>query len=256
LTHFFRKLILQNGMSDTLAKLKDISDQPGGAFRESLWRALILVLLVGLTLLACRLFLRIDTRTEPGVIMNLPDSLGKYLGFDSDITESERMILPRDTEFAKKQYDGFGSAGITAEIVLSGAQRQSIHRPQVCLAGQGWVIQKEETIPITLADGRVQKVRKLTLVRTHNGDQIVGYYIYWFVGKDKTTDDHFERILLTSWDRIVHRVNHRWAYVIVSSILPPREKLTDQERQNVLSDLISFARELIPQIQKPEVNAR
>ncbi|MBV8175046.1 MAG: hypothetical protein JO151_10860, partial [Verrucomicrobia bacterium] len=86
--------------------------------------------------------------------------------------------------------------------------------------------------------------------------QIVGYYIYWFVGKDKTTDDHFERILLTSWDRIVHRVNHRWAYVIVSSILPPREKLTDQERQNVLSDLISFARELIPQIQKPEVNAR
>jgi hypothetical protein len=38
------------------------------------------------------------------------------------------------------------------------------------------------------------------------------------VGKDKTTDDHFERIFLTSWDRIVHRVNHRWAYVIVSSL--------------------------------------
>src|SRR6516162_1988957 len=33
-------------------------------------------------------------------------------------------------------------------------------------AGQGWAVRKGETIPITLADGRVQKVRNLTLVRT------------------------------------------------------------------------------------------
>ena len=243
-------------MSDTITRVQEVAGQSRGALRESLWRALILLLLVGLTLLACRLFRRIDTQTEPGVIMTLPDSVGKYLGFDSDITESERLILPQDTEFAKKQYDGFGSAEITTEIVLSGAQRQSIHRPQVCLTGQGWAIQKEETIPITLADGRVQKVRKLTLARTQDGVQIVGYFIYWFVGKDKTTDDHIERIFLTSWDRIVHRVNHRWAYVIVSSILPPQKKVNDQERQNVLADLVSFARELIPQIQKPEVNVR
>src|SRR4029077_13613693 len=134
-------------------------------------------------------------------------------------------------------------------------QRQSIHRPQVCLVGQGWAIQKEETIPITLADGEVQKVRKLTLVRTQDGMQIVGYFIYWFIGKDKTTDDHIERIFLTSWDRIVHRVNHRWAYVIVSSTLPHESKVTDRERLKVLSDLLSFTRELIPRIQRPEVNA-
>jgi hypothetical protein len=83
----------------------------------------------------------------------------------------------------------------------------------------------------------------------------VGYFIYWFIGKDKTTDDHIERIILTSWDRIVHRVNHRWAYVIVNSILPPQAKVTDQERLKVISDLVSFTRELIPQIQRLEVNA-
>jgi hypothetical protein len=93
-------------MSDTLTEPKEIADGSRGAFRESLWRAFVLVLLVGLTLLACRLFHDVDTKTEPGVIMDLPDSLGKYLGFDSDITESERLILPRDTEFAKKRYKG------------------------------------------------------------------------------------------------------------------------------------------------------
>src|SRR5208337_3795877 len=82
-----------------------------------------------------------------------------------------------------------------------------------------------------------------------------GLLIYWFIGKDKTTDDHFERIFLTSWDRIVHRVNHRWAYVIVNSILPPEPKVTAGEREKVLSELVSFAGELIPRIQRPEVNA-
>jgi Protein of unknown function (DUF3485) len=242
-------------MSDTLTELRNVAERPWESFRESLWRSFILVLLTVLTLLACRLFHDVDTKTEPGVIMNLPDNIGDHLGFDSDITESERVILPKDTEFAKKRYNGFDLPEITTEIVLSGAQRQSIHRPQVCLVGQGWTIQKEETIPITLADGRVQKVRKLTLVRTQDSVQIVGYFIYWFIGKDKTTDDHLERIFLTSWDRIVHRVNHRWAYVIVDAILPPEPKVTAGERQKVLSDLISFTGELIPQIQRPEVNA-
>jgi hypothetical protein len=242
-------------MSDTLTELRDITERPWESFRELLWRSFILVLLTGLTLLACWFFHDVDIKTEPGVIMNLPDSIGEYLGFGSDITESERVILPRDTEFAKKRYSGFDLPEITTEIVLSGAQRQSIHRPQVCLVGQGWTIQKEETTPITLADGRVQKVRKLTLVRTQDGVQIVGCFIYWFIGKDKTTDDHFERIFLTSWDRIVHRVNHRWAYVIVDAILPPEPKVTAGERQKVLSDLLSFTGELIPRIQRTEVNA-
>jgi hypothetical protein len=242
-------------MSDTLTELRDAADRPRVAFKESFWRALVLVLLAGLTFLACRLFHDVNTKTEPGVIMNLPDSIGAYIGFDTDITESERVILPRDTEFAKKRYSGFDRPEITTEIVLTGAQRQSIHRPQVCLVGQGWAIQKEETIPIRLADGREQKVRKLTLLRTQGGVQIVGYFIYWFVGKDKTTDDHIERIFLTSWDRIVHRVNHRWAYVIVNAILPAQPTVTALERQKVLSDLVSFTGELIPQIQRPEVNA-
>jgi hypothetical protein len=242
-------------MSDTLTKLRDIEERPRGGFRESLWRCFILVLLAGITLLACGLFHDVEAKTEPGVIMNLPDSIGNYLGFETDVTESEHLILPRDTEFAKKRYDGFDLPEITTEIVLSGAQRQSIHRPQVCLTGQGWAIQQEETIPIALADGREQKVRKLTLVRTQDGVQIVGYFIYWFIGKDKTTDDHIERIFLTSWDRIVHRVNHRWAYVIVSAILPAQPTLTAPERQKVLSGLVSFTGELIPQIQRPEVNA-
>ena len=89
-------------MSDTLTELRDVAERPWESFRESLWRSFILVLLTGLALLACRLFHDVDSKTEPGVIMNLPDSIGDYIGFNTDVTESERVILPRDTEFAKK----------------------------------------------------------------------------------------------------------------------------------------------------------
>jgi hypothetical protein len=218
--------------------------------KSPLWRSALVLALLIFTLVACQLFQGIETRSEPGVNMDLPGSLGNFLGFDQAISEGERVILPSDTEFAKKRYVGFGSAEISAEIVLTGAHRQSIHRPQVCLVGQGWTIQKEERIPIKLADGRVQMVRNLVLSRNQSGVQVVGNFLYWFVGTDKTTDDHLERLFLTSWDRIMHRVNHRWAYVIVSSILPPEAIVTDQKRTQLLAQLTDFTRELIPKIQR------
>ena len=66
-------------MSDTLSELRNFAEPPREAFRESLWRCFILLLLAGLTLLACRLFHDVDTEFQPGVIMKLPDSIGDYL---------------------------------------------------------------------------------------------------------------------------------------------------------------------------------
>ncbi len=39
------------------------------------------------------------------------------------------------------------------------------------------------------------------------------------MGRDVRTPYHWERIFLTSWDRVVRGVQHRWAYVIVSSMV-------------------------------------
>ncbi|MBV9671262.1 MAG: exosortase-associated EpsI family protein [Verrucomicrobia bacterium] len=221
--------------------------------RFPVWRSVAVVLLIGLTLFVCHLFRQIDTESKAGVVMDLPSNVGNYLGFDEEVTDSEKVILPKDTEFAKKHYVGFGSEDITTEIVLSGAQRQSIHRPQVCLIGQGWTIQREQSLPIKLKDSKTQNVRMLTLLRPSSTGPIKGYFIYWFVGEDKTTDDHVKRIFLTSWDRIVHRINHRWAYVIVSSTIPPSPKGLEPKEEKVYSDLVKFTQEIIPKIQKPDV---
>jgi hypothetical protein len=220
-----------------------------------LWRSLVALLFVVLAASAVYRTREANGISEAGVNMALPDTVGGYLGFDRAISGSERQFLPKDTEFAKKGYIGVDPTEITCEIVLSGAQRNSIHRPQVCLIGQGWTIVDEKPLPVLLASHRRQRVRVLTLTRVEDGRKIDGYFLYWFVGKDATTDDHFERVLLTSWDRVTRGTNHRWAYVIVSGIMP-KERDSEEARNELLDHLTSFTRDIIPLIQKSQVNAR
>jgi hypothetical protein len=195
---------------------------PGKKRAIPLWRGLVIVLLAAVTVIACLWCTPPATKSEPGVVMELPGSLIGLWGSDQPISESEKVILPADTEFAKKIYsDGMGN-DIHCQIVLAGAEKRSIHRPEVCLPAQGWTIKSGEVVPVKLADGRTIEVMKLTVVRPvtlNNGTQrdLTSVFCYWFIGKHATTPHHFVRVLKTNLDMLLHNTNHRWAYVIVNA---------------------------------------
>jgi hypothetical protein len=138
---------------------------PGKKRAIPIWRGLVIVLLAAVTVIACLWGTPPATKSEPGVVMELPGSLIGLWGSDQPVSESEKVILPADTEFAKKIYsDGMGN-DIHCQIVLAGAEKRSIHRPEVCLPAQGWTIKSGEVVPVKLADGRTLEVMKLTVVR-------------------------------------------------------------------------------------------
>lgn len=186
------------------------------------WRGAVIVLLVAATVVACLWGTPPAAKSEPGVVMDLPDSLIGLWGSNQPVSESEKVILPADTEFAKKIYsDGLGN-DIHCQIVLAGAEKRSIHRPEVCLPAQGWTIKSGEVVPMKLADGKKLEVMKLTVVRPvtlNNGAQreLTSVFCYWFIGKHTTTPHHFVRVLKTNLDMLFHNTNHRWAYVIVNA---------------------------------------
>ncbi len=129
------------------------------------WRGVVIVLLAAGTVAACLWGSPPAKKSEPGVVMELPGSLTGLWGSDQPVSESEKVILPADTEFAKKIYsDGLGN-DIHCQIVLAGAEKRSIHRPEVCLPAQGWTIKSGEVVPVKLADGKTLEVMKLTVVR-------------------------------------------------------------------------------------------
>jgi len=202
---------------------------------------------------------------EPGVVMELPDEVklasidgGHFYGSPAPVSDAEHRMLPKDTEYARKDYDDFHRHQIYFSIVLSGLQQYTIHPPEVCLVAQGWTIAGHEDIPIKLDSGNQLMVRNLSLERTET-DRLGGvhqrkaYYMYWYVADGITTASHLERNLRSSWDRVVHGRDHRWAYVIAQSYITdsiyPDGLNADQTREM----LTAFIRQIVPTFEKSEI---
>jgi EpsI family protein len=201
---------------------------------------------------------------QAGVLMDLPHEVtvpeltdGKFFGFDAPVSEPEHRMLPTDTEFSRKAYDDFRGHNIFFSIVLSGKQQYVIHPPQVCLVAQGWDIVKEENVPIQLNSGNKLVVRNLSIQRDAISEDnehhlLHAYYMYWYVADGIATPSRATRDWITSWDRIFHNRDHRWAYVIaMSNITKPLrpDGLDPAQTREMLTD---FIRQIIPTVQKSE----
>ena len=223
------------------------------------WRGLVVFLLLisavaGLT----KITAIPNVVPEAGVILDLPDHVLGLDGEEQEVTEAELAILPDDTEFAKKVFVDAGGNSINCQIVLSGGDRRSIHRPEACLPGQGWNIMGNQPIEIELSPGRTLTVQKLRLARDVEVAPGVRrtlpmIFLYWYVGTDLTTHSQKERILRSNLDLLLYNRVHRWAYVIVSA--PVLRGLTPDGLDEIqtLERLENFIREAVPQFQKSEM---
>jgi EpsI family protein len=155
---------------------------------------------------------------------------------------AERNLLPADTELAKKIYAGPRGEIIQATIVLSGREQKSIHRPQQCLPAQGYVIEDSRGVTVPLQGRAHLAVSRLTLRRSGRAgaSRPLMIYDYWFVGQDRETPDHFQRLAWMAWDNIFHGVRQRWAYIAVSTETPAADQARAEQR------LADFIRELYP----------
>lgn len=217
------------------------------------------------TTLACWFSPPVQSGEESGVVMDLPYHVASFVGQPEKPGEVETQMLPEDTQILKMSYATAGAKpgeGDLAHVsvVLAGAERRSIHRPEVCLPGQGWSIVGSQVVPVEIAPGKVLRVKDLTIERTaHHKDgagyRIQAHYIYWFIGSDISTPSHFERILRTTWDSLFRNINHRWAYASVMALvtqdLDPQQTRerhrTNEETQRLMSFLIQ---NLAPRFQK------
>ena len=193
----------------------------------------------------------------------LPDYLGTaWEGQPADISPIEREVLPPDTGFSRKNYVSLHNLNdrVYLSIVLSGRDRTSIHRPEICLVGQGWTIngrlahefawsankstkdkatvQSSAAIPATVL--RIERE-----VTTKRGDKVKvpALFAYWFVGADRVVATHWERIMYTSLDRLRHLQAHRWAYVVVQTSALDGETAALNRMQTILNGTLPLFEE-------------
>ena len=60
----------------------------------------------------------------------------------SGLTEEEKKILPEDTMGSRRLFKDKDGDELFCSIVLAGRDVTSIHRPELCLTGQGWRLGK------------------------------------------------------------------------------------------------------------------
>lgn len=128
-----------------------------------------------------------------------------------EVSLGEKKWLPGDTRILKRNYRK-GSDMLAISVVVSGVSRQSIHRPEMCLPGQGFHITSSKVEPLELGNGRRLQVKSVRAART--GEPSVGF-IYWFVNPRQETTSHWVRIFTDVWSRSVYGRVNRWCMITV-----------------------------------------
>ncbi len=127
---------------------------------------------------------------------------------------AELRALPKDTRIEKAIYRAPGEPSFSISAVMSGKSRLSIHRPEMCLPGQGYVLTPARVLRIDLGGGRSLKVNAMRAERA--GYPPVGF-VYWFFNSRGEAATHWERIFTDIWWRTVNNEINRWCMVTLRS---------------------------------------
>ncbi len=208
----------------------------------------------------------VNAVSEAGVKMELPEQVGPWHGYTIEPSKLEVELLPKGTEFAKRVYTNEANETVYCSIVLSSPDPRSIHRPELCLPTQGVRITDSQLIHVPVEGLKkplpLMKLATRTPLTDKEGKPVTaadghpitvrGYFMYWFVGKDRITALHWQRVLWNMWDRTFFNVNHRWAYIIVQGSVP-ESYLGDGKGKNdeqTLAMLLDFTKNVFPGINR------
>lgn len=170
-------------------------------------------------------------------------------GSEADaMSPGEKLLLPSDTRIMRKVYTSREGNRIVVSIVFMGADRTSIHRPQMCLEGQGYRIMKHRFVSLPLKEPDQCSVALLDLVRSvarPNGGigQQAFAYAYWYAGGNRKTASFLRMQVWMAIDRLFRNRADQWAYASLFMSV-------DDDSDAYIEDLRQFGASLWPLISR------
>lgn len=151
-------------------------------------------------------------------------------------------MLPQDTSYGQRLYTADDGFQTLANVVLMGSSRGSIHKPQICLTGQGWTIDDavSRVDEVHLEKPVAYDLPVMHLVASRpvevSGQKVTeqGVFVYWFVDADRYTPSHAQRMLWMARDVLFTGELDRWAYITFFSICAPGQEAVTFERMKKL----------------------
>jgi exosortase len=151
----------------------------------------------------------------------LPPHVANYQSQSGTVPITTVNTLPKDTVFGHRTYAQSNGLVIDCQVVLMGADRSSIHKPQYCLKGSGFQTMETERTVIPVSGVRSFDLPVMKLKLRREGRDVTGanridagVFVYWFVADGELTAEHSQRMWWMARDMLKTGVLQRWAYVI------------------------------------------
>lgn len=174
--------------------------------------------------------------------LELPERVLDYNSSNLPTAEVVSGLLPKDTSYAQRCYYS-SNDWISANVIMMGADRTSIHRPDYCLPGQGWQIREKVKVKVPIAGPQPYELPvcewimgKTVTMPDGNEQPISGLYVFWFVTDGQISDDYSEMLKSMFYHLIRHGVLQRWAYVSYFTVcLPGQEEAAFARVKNLIA---------------------
>jgi hypothetical protein len=180
---------------------------------------------------------------QVNVQLALPEAVLDFTSTNMPEPETVKSYLPKDTSYIGRRY--FGTNGFWADgtVILMGADRTSIHRPDYCLPGQGWQIRDKAEVKLSIPGKPAYElpVKKWIIHNTFTGSdgkqqEVSGIYVFWFVTKDQTTGDFPVMLRSMLFNQLRYGVLQRWAYAsYFTACSPGQEDATFAQLQQLIA---------------------
>ena len=168
---------------------------------------------------------------------DLPERVLNYTSRSIDIEESTLATLPKDTSFGQRRYNSPDDFVVDLRVVLMGNDRTSMHKPQLCLTGQGWHINEIASTETAVRIDRpfaydlpvVELVANQVFSVDGQNQPVSGVYVYWYVADDamSASTSGLQRMWWMASKLLRTGVLQRWAYVsCFAACAPGQENVT------------------------------
>jgi hypothetical protein len=173
--------------------------------------------------------------------IDLPERVLDFTSTNVPESQVELDYFPKDTSYARRFYQASDGLQISGTVILMGADRTSIHKPDYCLPGQGWSINEKTVVNIPVAGAQNYQLPVARWVvgnsfQTPGGQRqnVSGIYVFWFVADGEQTPDNYQRMWWLGRDLLRTGVLQRWAYISFFSICAPGQEEATFERMKKL----------------------
>ncbi len=172
----------------------------------------------------------------------LPAQMLDYQSESMPVTHLELDWLPKDTTYGRRRYFTADGSWLDLSVVLMGRDRTSIHKPEYCLPGQGFAIDRKLSEMTSFEIGKphpyslpICKIIASKKLKTADGREEVrrAVFVYWFVADGELTASHLQRMWWMGRDMIRTGIVQRWAYVSCLAVCRPGDEDATFERMKV-----------------------